>query len=376
MARRISSVVRLFIALAVLVSSLALVGGQASAKGVGHGAVFTLTNEAAGNAVAVFSRGSDGTLMPEGTVPTGGLGSGSGLGSQGAVALSENGRWLFAVNAGSDDVSVFDVDGMDLELVARVASGGDRPISLTQHGDLLYVLNGGTPNNITGFRIAHDGLLSAIAGSERPLSGANVGPAQVSFSPNGRTVVVTEKMTNKIDTFQVMRDGTTMGPNVQDAAGVTPFGFAFDSRGNLFVSEAFGGMANASALSSYDVSKGGQIQAISPSAPTHQTAACWTVVTGNGRYAYTTNAGSGSVSGYRIEADGSVTLLDADGRTGVVGDGTSPIDASVSNNSRFLYVLTGATHQIMGFEVQGDGSLVPAGVQSGLPASTVGLASR
>src|SRR5205085_3550283 len=126
------------ILLALLLAALAW-GGTASAGSRGKDAVYVLTNAVAGNAVAVFDRSADGALHAAGTVATGGLGAGAGLGSQGALVLSANNRWLFAVNAGSNDISAFEVRGNDLRLVSRIASGGERPISLTVHGDLLYV---------------------------------------------------------------------------------------------------------------------------------------------------------------------------------------------------------------------------------------------
>src|SRR6266576_919990 len=155
------------------------------------GAVYTLTNQVGGNAVAVFARGADGRLTAAGTVSTGGTGTGASLGSQSAVTLSEDGRWLFAVNAGSNDVSVFSVSpGGGLALASRTASGGTLPISLTVHGNVLYVLNAGGTGNISGLALGTSGALTAIAGATRPLSGSNVGPAQVSFSPDGRRLGV------------------------------------------------------------------------------------------------------------------------------------------------------------------------------------------
>src|SRR5256884_476735 len=145
----------------------------------GWRAVYTLTNQVAGNAGAVFNRAADGTLTAAGTIATGGTGTGGGLGSQGAVALSDDGRRLFAVNAGSNDVSVFSVSPPGLALASRTASGGTLPISLTVHGNVLYVLNAGGTGNISGFAVGTSGALTAIAGTTRPLSGSNVGPARV-----------------------------------------------------------------------------------------------------------------------------------------------------------------------------------------------------
>src|SRR5439155_1643180 len=162
-------------------------------------------------------RAADGTLGAAGTIATGGTGTGGSLGSQGAVALSDDGRRLFAVNAGSNDVSVFDVGPTGLSLASQTASGGTLPISLTAHGSLLYVLNAGGAGNISGFSVGATGGLTPFAGSTQPLSGTNVGPAQVSFSPDGRRLVVTEKNTNLLDVYAVDANGVASGR----AAGAT-----------------------------------------------------------------------------------------------------------------------------------------------------------
>ncbi len=330
------------------------------------GAVYALANVAGGNAVAMYSRGADGRLSWSGSVSTGGAGTGASLGSQGALALSDDGRWLFAVNAGSNDVSAFRVTPRGIELTGRVASGGIRPISVTVHGDVLYVLNAGGDGNISGFRVGNDGALAPLAGSTRPLSGSGVGPAQVSFSPTGAWLVVTEKTTNRLDIYAVGSDGLVSGVNTAASAGGTPFGFAFGHRDELFVSEAAG------SASSYIVGTAG-LTVASGAVLTHQGAPCWAVVTENGRYGYTANAQGGSISGFAIASDGSINLIDGDGRTAVVGGGN--IDLAVSGNSRYLYELNG-NRSISGFRIEADGHLTTVGNVAGLPASTVGLVAR
>jgi 6-phosphogluconolactonase (cycloisomerase 2 family) len=368
---------RLLFAALFLVILLVSNNGAALAAGNRTGAVFVMTNAADGNAVLVFDRAVDGTLTEVGEVPTGGLGAGSGLGSQGALVLNENQRLLFAVNAGSDEISAFLVRSGGLSLADTVPSGGDMPISLTVHGNLLYVLNAGGSGNITGFTVDR-GQLTPLAGSTQPLSNGGVGsapgPAQISFTPDGQQLVVTEKDSNSILTYTVGADGLASAPTVHPSAGITPFGFAFNRRGYLIISEAFGGAPDASAASSYILNES-DLQVISPSVPTHQTAACWVVVTGNGKYAYTTNTGSGSVSGYQVGRDGTLTLLDADGVTGDTGPGSSPTDAALSVGSRYLYVLNSGAHTVAVFQVNGDGSLDPLGEVS-IPAGAVGLAAR
>lgn len=366
-----------FLALSALILSLLAANfGTALADSNDPGTVYVQTNQSAGNEIAIYFRSTDGTLTFSTMVSTGGLGKGAGLGSEGSVIVSNNGRWLFAVNAGSNEISAFRINSSGLTLVDNVSSGGTVPISLALYKNLLYVLNSGGSGNITGFTVDQSGKLSPVSGSTRLLSnngtGAAPGPAQISFSPDGNTLVVTEKATSMIDLYTVGKDGLASGPVVYPSSGTTPFGFAFTQQGALVVSEAFGGAALASAVSSYKISAG-QLNVISSSVPTGQTAACWIAVSKNGKFAYSTNAGSGSVSAYRVETDGSLSLID--GAAGITGEGTSPIDASISNNGQFLYVLNGRTHNISAFSIQADGTLIAVGTFEGLPAGSVGIAS-
>ncbi len=347
--------------------AVALNASAAALTADAPGAVYALTNQASGNAVAIFDRGADGSLSWSSNVATGGTGAGSGLGSQGALALSDDGRWLFAVNAGSNDVSAFQVTASGLSLTSRVSSGGARPISLTVHGGVLYVLNAGGDGNISGFRVGTDGALSPIPGSTRALSGTNVGPAQVAFSPDGQQLVVTEKTTNRLDVYTVDGDGVASAATSTASAGGTPFGFSFGHRDELFVSEAAG------SASSYVIASDGSLTVASGAVLTHQGAPCWAVVTQNGKFGYTANAQGGSISGFAIANDGSISLIDADGRTAVVGGGN--IDLALSGNSRYLYQLDG-DRSISGFRIEADGHLTAVGNVAGLPASTVGLVAR
>jgi 6-phosphogluconolactonase len=339
------------------------------------GAVYTMSNGSERNAVLIFDRLADGRLVRAGAVSTGGTGTGAGLGNQGGLVLSGNERWLLVVNAGSNSISVLEVRRQGLRLVDVEPSGGTRPISVTEHRGLVYVLNAGS-DSITGFTLGRDGRLRPLDGSDRPLSGAGTDPAQVAFTPHGDALVVTEKATNKIVTFEIGRHGLPGDPRVQDSTGQTPFGFAFGKRDQLFVSEAFGGAENASATSSYDIDRQGMLTTISASVGTNQTAACWVVVTPNGRFAYVTNTGSGSISGYAIDFDGTIELLDADGRTAVTGDGSAPIDMALTDSGRFLYSLNSGANTIGAFRVHSDGSLTRLPFTGGLPSGANGLAAR
>ena len=348
---------------------LVAIGDSASAGSTKSGMVYVLSNRASANRVLTFDRAADGSLTQAGSYATGGLGSGAGLGSQGSLVWSQNARWLVAVNAGSDDVSIFRARADGLKLRDVAPSGGAFPISVDVAGRLVYVLNDAT-DDISGLRISDRGNLRPIRRSTRPLSGPDISPAQISFTPGRRHVVVTEKNTNLIDTYKVRANGRLRAPLSQGSAGETPFGFDFASR-KLIVSEAFASAADASALSSYDVGRTGVLDAVSASVGDRQTAACWVVATSNGRFAYTTNAGSGSISSYEVARGGKLHLLRA-----VAGStGASPTDADLSAGDSYLYSVNAGSHSISGFLVHADGTLTPVGELSGLPASAVGLAA-
>jgi 6-phosphogluconolactonase len=368
--------VRLFRRGLVAAAGAALVLLSAVTPALAHdrGAVYTLSNQAS-NAVVLFDRGHDGGLTQVASFLTGGAGTGAGLGSQGA--LTRSGDLLFAVNAGSDEVSVFRIKRHGLRLVDRLASGGDQPISITVHRRLVYVVNAGGAGNISGFYLTGRDRLVPLFGSTQPLASAGSGPAQIAFQPDGSRLVVTEKAANAIETFEIGRYGRALPGVVHASAGQTPFGFDFAGDDTLVISEAFGGAAGASALSSYDLAGGG-FTGVTSSSPTHQTAACWVVTTRDGRFAYTANTGSGTVTGYAVADGGALSLLDADGITGVTGTDTRPADADLTRGDRFLYVLDSGTGQISGFAVGADGSLEPVSATpaGGLPAGTAGLVAR
>jgi len=350
------------------------------ADGDSIGAVYTMSNAAEGNSVLMYSRDQVGKLTPAGEFSTEGLGTGTGLGNQGAVILDSANRWLFVVNAGSDDVSVMAIENDGLVLIDRANSGGQRPISLAYSHNVLYVLNAGGAvggsDVISGFHVGADGTLEPIAGSTRALSAPDTGPAQISFNNDGDVLVVTEKTTNLIDTFVVDVNGVAAPANSHVSAGVTPFGFAIGKRDQVLVSEAAGGAEDQSSLSSYNLGKDGTLILVSGAVATTETAACWAVVSKDGRYVYTTNAGSGSISGYEVGFDGVLTLLDADGRTGITGKDTGPLDMVVSNDGRNLYTLNGRSDTIGAFTIKDKGGLASLNSHVTVPATANGLAIR
>ena len=341
------------------------------------GQVYTMSNGTDANMVIAYHRMADGSLMPFASYWTGGLGTGGGLGNQSGITLDASGKTLVVVDAGSNEVSSFQIDSDgSLQLASKVASGGVMPISVTISKQLVYVLNAGGAGNIAGFRLSSDGALAAIAGSSRPLSSATSGPAQVSFDPSGSKLVVTEKNTNLLSTYAVDGNGLATGPVTTAAKGVTPFGFAFTNSGTLIVSEAFGGATDASAVSSYSAGAGNTWSVVSGSVATTETSACWIAVTNSGRFAYATNATSGTITGYAVQ-NGTLMRLNADGVTGNIGTGTAPTEMALSRDSEYLYAFSGATHRIAAFSVGNDGSLtaLPNWV-GGLPNGANGLAAR
>jgi 6-phosphogluconolactonase len=325
------------------------------------GGVFTQTNDAAGNAVVAYARRADGSLSYLGTYSTGGRGLAptSGLGSQGAVLLSPNSRFLFAANAGSNDVSSFVVNKDGLTLVSTVSSGGQRPVSLAATDRILYALNNAS-STVAGFRIGHNGAITPVSRWTRSLSRSGANAAQVQFTKDGRFLVVVHRTAPGFDVFPVNPDGSLGAPVFTPSVGSAPFGFDITARGQIIVSEPGANVGGTpQSATSYDLERGGRLSVVSAGIASNQLAPCWVVITGNGRFAYTANAGSGSISGYAIAADGSLTLLTPDGRTGVTGNGTTPLDMDVSRNGRFLYVIEGGTGNIMGFTIARDGSLAP-----------------
>ena len=319
------------------------------------GSIYTLSNESSGNHIIMFSRSTNGTLTWEAAIATGGVGTGTGLGSQGAITLSQDNKYIIAVNAGSNSISSFTVSPSGLSWASTVASGGIMPISVTIHKNIVYALNAGADNNISGFTISADGKLWPLTGSTRPLSAMSAGPAQVSFTENGNAIVITEKMTNKITTYTIESVGTPGAIHTLTSANATPFGFAVGKMGMIYVSEAAGGAPGASTVSSYQVQDDGSIHLLNGPVSAGQTAACWVVAVNNGKYIYATNTGSGNISSFKAGNDGSLDVLQAAG--GVTGMGSSPIDAALSNNSKYLYALLAGTESIAAFEIHSDGSL-------------------
>ena len=363
-----------------------------------EGVVFAMTNDADNNQVVMYNRADDGSLTYVGAFNTGGQGltlePGDALGSQNPLILSPRHRRLFAVNAGSNTVSVFQVSRSGLSLVDVVDSGGDLPVSLTMYWNILYVLNAGGDGNITGHRIGFGGHLTPLAGSTRSLNadGTNPpffleSPAQVGFSPLGNKLVVAVKgkhPVHQIHVFKVNRHGLPSAQPITTTSNTTiSFGFVFLGLNKLIVAEPFGNSLGpgvpppvpaTGAASSYRIRRDGNLVPISVSVLNAQTATCWMAITPNGRYGYTTNNLSDTISSYKVgRLSGSLALIEAD----AASTGAAPVDLAITPNSRYLYNVNAFAGTVGMYEInRRNGSLVPMGEIDGLPAdgSAVGIA--
>jgi 6-phosphogluconolactonase len=329
-------------------------------------AVFVMNNSAAKNQILSYSRQKDGTLKYYNAFETGGRGSGGTtdpLGSQGSLILTQDHSILLAVNAGSGQISTFLVNGPFLRLIDVESTGGSAPVSVAQWGDLVYVLNFAGNSNVVGFRL-DDGYLRRIHDGVRYLTSDNSGASSLAFSPDGHWLVVTEKLNNNIDVFPVLPNGT-LGPVVvtkDPAAGL--FDVAFTPEGTLLPLEA-----GAGTLSSFWVESNGTLTSLSTAKPTLGQASCWLVVTPDGRYVYTSNAGSANISGFSIIGSGILTPI---GSTivGVNPTGSTNLDLAISGDGKFLYTLNSGSGTIGEFAVNNNGTLKSLGAAGQFPPTS------
>ncbi len=303
-------------------------------KDKGTAAVFAQTNDARGNELVAFTRDDDGRLA----------------------------------NAGSDELSLFAIDGTPT-LLANIPSGGERPVSIAVHGDRVYVLNAGNAT-IVGFVLTSDGL-EPRPGTLRALA-AGADPAQIAFTPRGDALVITDRATSSIIVQLLDEEGMPAESKTYAAAGMTPYGFDF-AGDVLVVTEAFGGQVGAAAASSYALA-GGELTPVSPSVGNTRSEVCWAIVSADGRHAWVTNFGDGTISRYAVGGDGSLELVDAVAATTV--QGVKGIrDAARSADGRFFYALDADAHRVFAYRVGEEGRLEAIGSANGLPGTVAGLAA-
>lgn len=333
--------------------------------------VFTMSNAATGNTVHAYLRSSDGTLVSLMSLPTGGTGVGHGLENQGALALSHDGRLLYVVNPGSNDLTVFQLTGVSLQVSDRVPSGGTLPVSVTELNGIVYVLNrsgsggAGSGPTIQGFEVSTSGKLSAIPGSNITLRAVDTNASQIGISPDGLWVVVTERGINEIDVVPLDQNHVPGKPQSAPSAGSGPFGFAFSDAARLYVSEAATGTTSA-----YSVDPEGILHVLSGAIPTQQQQTCWVAITPDSNLMYVTNTRSGSLSTLRIAQDGTLTELISVAAT----TSGNPLDLVVSADGNYLSVLT-TDGSIETFHIDvTSGSLTSIQTVSGLASGTNGLA--
>jgi DNA-binding beta-propeller fold protein YncE len=357
---------------AVVAAGLAVSSAPTAAASGGsdaHGAVFVQTDDLAHNAVIAYDRAADGHLTRAGTYATGGAGAAEAgavvdpLASQGSLTLDRAHGLLFAVNGGSDTITVFGVDGSKLVRRQILPSHGDLPVSVSVVGNLVYVLNARGGGSITGYQV--DGReVKPLSGSTRALNltpNTNPeflqAPSQVAIAPDGRAVVVATKTHGTLLVFRLADGGRPAAAPVVTPSGTVPFALAFDASGSLLVVDATG------FASSYKLGRDGNLALVSTVGPTGQAAACWTVLVDGSLYA--ANAGSNSITSF-MDHRGQLTITQAVAAT----SGAGPVDIASSPNGRFIYELTGGAGQVDEYVRGANGSLTMIGTaDTGLGAA-------
>ena len=386
--------------------------GLVASPGAGDlrkGAVFLQSNDQTVNSVVAFSRNANGRLVEVGRFRTGGKGTGSFEDSSNGIVLGSaegesspnrnttDANLLFVTNAGSGSITVFQVLAEGLERVSETPSGGNRPVSLTVNNGLLYVLNSGEVDrrlilgpttaldncthdglpSVTGFRVTPDGTLQAIPGSTRLLSGVQrSGCAQLSFTPDGRHLVVTERLSGRagdptaehgaIDIFDVQYDGTLGNRQINSPSGKGPFGFTFTKDGTLVTTEQNGGYGNPGGglASTYTINSDGTVKTISRAVPNHQTDTCWIALSHSQNLAYVSSPwADGRISSYRVSPNGTLTLQHevasaADGKDALKDNiGIGATDLALSSDDHYLYQLNSFEGALVVFKAQPNGLL-------------------
>ena len=362
--------------LAVTVVTAAAASASASAASTVVGHLYVNDNTAGTNTIAAFDRHADGTLTPLPGSPftVGGAGTGTGIGSQGALQITSNGKYLLAVDAGSNQISVLRInDDGELSPVGGgpVSSGGVKPVSIAVHGSLVYVANAGDGgSNYTGFTLNPGGHLRPIAGSTVALP-AGSSPGDVLFNSDGTRLIGAEVGPSVIDSFVIGANGLlTAAPGSPFAAqGPGPFGSEFRPTDptQLFVSNAHGGPGNGT-ISAFSDGSDGTLTSIDTSPfPDFQTAPCWVEISHDGQFLFTVNTASNSISRYAIAGDGSLSLL---GSTSLGSANVGAEDARLGPNGGTLWVVDTGVRAVSAFAVNGGNLTQLSSSPTPLPAGS------
>jgi 6-phosphogluconolactonase (cycloisomerase 2 family) len=344
-----------------------------SAPGPG-GVVFVQTDDLDHNSIVAYTRDGDGRLHRVAEFATGGRGGVErdvpldSLASQDSLTFDGAHHLLFAVNAGSNTVTSFRVDGAHLTRLQTVASGGVFPVSVSAGHDQLYVLNAGGSGNVTGYRINGSGRLTALPGASRDLGLTNqarpefiTAPADIAQTRDGAQVVVTTKANNTIDVFN-LRQGRLSAPVKNGSASAVPFAVSFDSHGRLAVANA-----GNSSVSSYRINADGTLATITAGIQDGQAALCWLVGTGDTFFGG--NAGSSTISAFAVAGDGTVSLTGtADGVVAHTGGGAGgTIDLAITTDQQFLYAENAFAGSVEAYRILSDQTLELVDTATGLP---------
>ena len=331
-----------------------------AAPGPSH-AVFVQTDNTAGNTIVAYDRTANGGLQQAGSYPTGGDGgqlTGSvvdHLSSEGSLAYDRQAGLLYAVNAGSNSITVFRVFGDQLVRSQVISSGGQFPVSIAVHGHQVFVLNALGGASVAGFSQS-GGRLIAQPSWQRDLGLGTTSatvftgtPGQIAFTPDGSHLVVTTKgAANTVDVFRAGPSGLSADPAVTSLPGQVPFGFTFDSYGHLVIAET-----GTDTVATFTIARDGTLTQLG-SAATGQAATCWITASPAGTL-YASNAGSGTESALRTQPDGTVTLL------GSTATDAGTVDAAASSDGQYLYVQAGGPGNVDAYRINPDGSLTQTG---------------
>jgi 6-phosphogluconolactonase (cycloisomerase 2 family) len=324
-------------------------------------AVFVQTDSTAGNTIVAYQRTASGGLEQVGSYPTGGKGgilNGSvvdHLASEGSLAYGSQASLLYAVNAGSNTITVFSVSGDKLVRDQVISSGGQFPVSIAVHGHQVYVLNALGGASVSGF-VQFGDHLTLVPSWHRDLGlGTNESsaftstPGQIGFTPDGSHLVITTKNGgNSLDVFQTGALGLSAEPAVTSLPNTVPFGFTFDRYGHLAVTEA-----GPNAVATFGIAPGGKLTQLA-SVATGQAATCWITAAPAGTL-YASNAGSATESALGTQPNGDVSAV------GTTPTDAGTVDATASSDGQYLYVQAGGPGNVDAYRINVDGSLTETG---------------